>query len=677
MNADRFIRNARTVSGPVPGFLSSRRVQLGFQARHSIHRFTILAALLASCGESAAPPQKLIVLGIDGFDAQLAERWVADGRLPNLGKLMSEGRYMRLGTSNPPQSPVAWSDFITGHDSDEHGIYDFVHRDPADRSPYLSTSRTDPPRMFTVGSYEIPLGGGGVELLRKGKPFWEVLGERGIPSTVFQVPANYPPSEAEHNRSVSGMGTPDLLGTYGTFHAFTDDRALAKKSVAGGRLYFLDFEDGVRAQASLHGPPNPFSTSHAALEVPVEVVIDRQHRDALVRIGERSHMLKEGEWTEWIPVSFEAGTFAPAMPGMVRALLASVSPRVLVYVSPINIDPTDPALPITSDPEYLEAITGDVGRFHTQGMPEDTKALEAGILTEEQFLELDDFILTHQTRLLDWHLEHFQRGLLFFYFSTIDQTSHVFWRPMTEEATPEEARFAHVIPSLYERFDAIVGEVINEKEENTTVLIMSDHGFAPWTWQVNLNAWLVEQGYLVPYPKRAFVAGSWQHVDWVRTKAYAVGLNQIFLNLEGREGTGFVPAGEREKLRREIAQKLEALLDPSTGERVVTQVYLPETTSHPERTPDLIVGYARGYRSSNDSAIGDIHGPVLERNVKKWSGDHCMDPSHVPGVLLTTGTLTSSTGKLTDLAPTILGFFGVSPPDDLKGKRLLEREKAH
>ncbi|MGD2064747.1 MAG: alkaline phosphatase family protein, partial [Nitrospirota bacterium] len=184
----------------------------------------LIAGLLvvAGCSRSQDSGHRMLILGIDGMDPVLLRQFMEDGTAPNLRRLAEEGSFRPLGTSVPPQSPVAWSCFITGLDPGGHGIFDFIHRTPADYLPYLSTTRThEPTRKLQVGKWQIPLGSGSVELLRDGQAFWERLTDAGVETTVVKVPANYPPVPSKA-RTLSGMGTPDILGTYGTFSYYTD-----------------------------------------------------------------------------------------------------------------------------------------------------------------------------------------------------------------------------------------------------------------------------------------------------------------------------------------------------------------------------------------------------------------------------------------------------------------------
>lgn len=634
----------------------------------------LVVALVAGCGPSEPPApataaRKLVVFGVDGMDPALLRAYMREGRMPHLSALAERGGFIELGTSDPPQSPVAWSDFITGHDSSSHGIYDFVHRDPHSLEPYLSTSRVEPASTLEIGPVVVPLSSPEVRLLREGRTFWQDLEDAGVPATVVKVPANFPPAPSTHARSLSGMGTPDLTGTYGTFQLYTDDPALAGRRMSGGVVHRLTF-DGQRARGRLVGPSDPLSPDGASMAVALSVLVDDRRPVALIEVGDHREILQPGEWSAWIPVAFDPGLLAGSAAGMVRLYLASVEPRVRLYVSPINLDPAAPAMPLSAPGEYASALASRVGRFYTQGMPLDTKALAGGALDDEELLSQADIVFRERLALLDDAIAEFDGGLLFFYFSLVDQLSHVFWRALDPDAPAEVRRHARVIPDIYQRVDTAIGDAISRLGDDVDIIVLSDHGFAPFKRKVHLNTWLANRGYLSLLDQDQVVDGPLGHIDWNQTQAYGLGLNQLFLNLRGRERGGVVDPGRRALILDRLERDLLAWRDPDSGTPVVTRVTRPEPGQFAERAPDLIVGYNRGYRSSDESALGQVGNLEVEDNRGVWSGDHCMDPSHVPGVLLASLPVRES-GSLTDMAPTLLAYFDVAAGAPLPGDNLL------
>ena len=625
------------------------------------------ALALAACGagsESANAP-RVVILGFDGMDHALAARLLHEGRLPNLARLAARGGFQPLATSVPPQSPVAWSEFITGLDAGGHGIYDFVHREASTMIPYLSTTRTEPPdRVLRFGRWQLPLSGGRVTLLRQGTAFWELLEEARIPAWIIRMPANFPPSGLA-SRELSGMGTPDLLGTYGTFSYFTSaDGALTEDFAE--QVFNAPLEDGV-FQARLPGPPDPFRQDGAPVAAAFTVYVDAHREVAKIVLGDEETVLMPGEWTDWLSAQFPLALPGQKLHAMVRFYLRRVRPLEL-YATPVNLDPLRPALPISSPAGFAGELARATGRFYTQGMPEDTKALTAGAFDRDEFLRQAAITAAENQRQLEWLLGDFTGGLLFHYFGHIDQVSHMMWAPMdlTHPAhdAAKDAAYADVVARLYVQADSIVGATMERLDDDALLIVMSDHGFTSWKRAVNLNTFLRERGYLaMDRTDTQEGAPYFPGVDWSRTQAYALGLNGLYLNLRGRERLGVVPPDQHRLVLDELSTALLRLTDPTTGEPVVTRVYHRDDIyydgDHPDLGPDLIVGYAKGYRGSNESAVGQVTEAMVTDNLSAWSGDHAMVHEAVPGVLFTSRPLRRRVTSLRELAGAVLAEFGI------------------
>jgi predicted AlkP superfamily phosphohydrolase/phosphomutase len=611
-----------------------------------------LAAVMAGCHNSEAHGRQVIVLGVDGMDPGFLERHWSD--LPNVARLRDLGGFRRLATTMPPQSPVAWSTFITGLDPVQHGIFDFVHRDPRTMQPFSSMSRTVGPRFqIPLGPFVLPLSSARVETLRKGEPFWRMLWDRHIHVTIQHMPTNFPPERA--GEAIAGMGLPDLRGTEGTFTFYTDDPEETARDVPGGRIAQAHAENG-RYVLPVEGPPNPLRKDRRFATEDLIVEADPERDAARLTIGGTEVIVQRGEWSGWLRADFPLLGWLAGARGMFRVYAKEFRPRLELYVTPVNIDPRAPELPISAPASYSRAVADAIGPFYTQGIAEDTSAYRQGVFTLEEFLRQIALVRGDEMKLLRYSLDHFREGLLFFYFSSIDQGSHMLWGKHEPE-----------LLEIYRAVDAAIGDV-ERRFPRADIIVMSDHGFNSFDRSVNLNTWLWEKGFLaLQGPPRGEDEG-FTDVDWSKTQAYALGLNGLYLNIAGREKNGILRTGaEAEAVMRRLTRELAEFHDPVNGRPVVETA---PTTGAP-LGPDMIVGYGRGYRGSWETALGAAPPAILQDNTDVWIGDHCINAEDVPGVLLSNRPLRTERPSLKDLPVTILGLFNVEPNPAMTGKSVL------
>lgn len=634
--------------------------------------------------------KKVIVIGFDGMDPRLAEKMMAAGKLPNLNRLRRQKGYSVLGTSIPPQSPVAWANFINGAGPGSHGIFDFIHRDPERQAyPFFAAAETvEGEGYLEVGDHKIQLDfwpfnhkPAKTVLKRQGIPFWDYLDEAGIESTFYDLPSNYPPSPSKYgnHRCLSGMGTPDLLGTYGTYQHFAEDGPFNTKSEGGGKRSKIYFKNDTSRPVTLLGPKNTLLKDPKPATIDFIVHRDRSAQAAVIEIQNQTVILKKGMWSRWIKLDFELSTPAIVpdkdVNGICRFYLQEIAPNFRLYATPINADPRDPAIQITEPPEFCQEIANKLGLFYTTGFQEDHKALSNKVFSDDEFVNQAEYVLQERINLLNYALEDFADGLLFFYFSSTDLQSHMLWwdtdakHPYRSEA--EAQKYFRHLQDLYSRMDALVGDLLKRYGDNAHIIIMSDHGFSNFKRQFNLNTWLRDNGYLGPPDCTSVMTNA----DWSKSRAFGLGINGLYVNLKGREHYGIVePGQEKDQLLDELVAKLEGVRDKD-GRKAIRKVHRTDRAySGPalKYAPDLIIGYSRDYRGSWKTALGDITDEILLDNDSAWAADHCMDASEVPGVLFSNKPIATSDPSLVDLAPSILTEFGLKIPSTMVGRNIFK-----
>jgi len=612
--------------------------------------------------------ERVIVLGMDGLDAGIVEEMLEANQLPNFAKLKQTGSYARLWSSNPPQSPVAWTCIASGCNPGKHGIFDFIHRDPKTYLPELVIYRPNPKAASREKRY-LPT--------RKIPGFWMMLGRGGVPITVIRWPNAFPPDPV-NGRFFSGLGVPDILDRLGRYSFYTTNEKLFPPGRPVGKMAKVAWQ-GNKITTSVFGPELS-SLTGSKEETKLPLVITKKGKGIAIELdGKLLGELAVGGWSDWAPAKF--GGALTSINGIVRFLLMALEPDLKLYATSIQVDPLDPAFPITHPDGYAKELGEKIGPYFTLGMPEDVKAYSEKVMSPDDFLSMCTLIEQERDRMFEYELGRFEKGLFAFVYDSSDRKQHMFWAardPDHPAYTAEYAKkYGQVIPDVYRRMDGILGKTLAKLTDKTALIVLSDHGFNTFRRAVNINTWLVENGYQkLNTPDGKDGGDCFAHVDWSKTRAYSLGFNSIYVNLKGRERSGIVSAGaEYRKLCDEIAEKLRGFRDPKADKPVVRAVYQAQEIyrgEHVSSGPDLIVGLTVGYRASGKSGLGAAPRELIEDNDKPWSGDHLYDPYYVPGIFLSNLKIRSENPSVIDIAPSVLQCFGVPKPEYMDGEALFD-----
>jgi len=679
----------------------------------------VLALLIVCCGTALGcgprhPPekftQKLVILGFDGMDPKLVRRWMDEGKLPNLKKLAARGSGVRaLGTTHSPESPTAWASFATGVNAGKHNIYDFLIRDTSTYLPDLGMVHFEPPRFIL--NY-IPISKPVVESIRGGTSFWVTAGTAGVRSSMLTVPVTFPPENVPNGELLSGLPLPDIRRTMGTFYYFGTDLSRYEEGNTefGGILKRLVF-DGDTARTELVGPPNPIVKQQlrelraksagsslsdldkmklAELEaredvrLPVTLHWNRAERAATIDVGDNSIHLSEHQWSKWVNLDFTINMLL-RVHGMAQIYLIGAGPELQLYISPVNWKPDNPPAPMSSPASLATDLYERLGPYRTLGWAEATWPLNEDRIDEKTFMDDLYRAFDDRAQVILQRIDAKQWDLVVGVIESTDRVQHMMWRlidpshPMYDRALA--AKFGDSIERVYRKCDEFVGEVVSRIDPATPVLIVSDHGFHSFRQSVNLNTWLVSEGFMAiqgqqPGEKKLqdlFGGGTfWENVDWSRTKAYAMGLGQIYVNLKGRERQGIVSPEESKNVQDALVGRLLTMTDPKTGARMVDAVYERDDVYKGEflkNASELQVGLADGYRVSWQSTLGGSPPGLVYPNMKKWSGDHgSYDYKQTSGTLISSRPIGGGPVDIMDIAPTVLRYFGVPIPPDIDGK---------
>ncbi len=604
--------------------------------------------------------KKILLIGIDGADPKIMSKLMGEGKLPNFSRLKESGTFATLKTSIPPQSPIAWTSIATGSNPGKHNIFDFIRRNPDNYNPELSLSKAKPGIRST--KYEPYI---------KGTQFWKITSDAGIPATIIRWPITFPAEDLAGNL-LAGLGVPDITGLLNSYSFYTSEEQ--PKSEEGiEKVVEVEIDDNT-INTIIRGPLTSKGGKIVDVTVPLQIKLSPNSESARLHVQGSEYDIKSNGWSDWVNIEFKVN-FITKVNGICRFYLESLDPFNM-YMTTVQIDPENPVQPISYPDGYSKELVGVIGKFSTLGLPEDTNALNEGKIDDDVFMEQVWQVDEEREKMFWYEFNRYEKGVFGFVFDGLDRVEHMFWDEKVLGDDDEELTINSNVEEYYIEKDQFLGEVLRRIDEDTALIVFSDHGFSSFERSVSINTWLVENGYmtLTEQPTSNDAGELFEFVDWSKTKAFSVGFTSIYINLKGREVNGIVDPSEKEGLVDEIVQKLKNLEDKELGERVMINVYKSSevyTGDYVDDAPDIIVGFAPGYRMGWQNAVGGVTLEVFFDNTKHWRGDHLIDPSAVPGVLFTNLKIIKSNPHQMDIAPTVLDLLSLDIPTEMDGETLI------
>lgn len=535
---------------------------------------------------------------------------------------------------------------------------------------------------------------------RQGETFWKTLGDAGKRVKVMRVPVTFPPEEFPHGEMLSGLGTPDLSGRIGKPFYFTSElfwQPRGDNEVSVEVVELIDNKGTIPAE--IQGPPNKLFPGGAPyIKIPIVFTVAPDKKSIGIEVSGSKVSLAAGEWSGWVRFVFPFNPLVKVQ-GIGRFKILTIDPEVRIYLSPIQFDPS--SLPmgfdITSPHELAGKMASRFGLFKTIGWMTDTWSMKSGSINEDTFLQDVDFTVDKDLQIVDANLAAGDWDVYLHYFEFTDRVQHIMWRHTDPKHPLYDPKLAAIygdsILEAYQKMDMVVGRVREKMPKDATLFVVSDHGFAPWRRTMNYNTWLAHEGYLKLKGESTDRANLqdlfdqsgkfFSHVDWSKTRAYAMGLGDIYINLEGREARGIVkPGAEYDALVAEIKARLPEFVDPESGEKPVAYVWTRDEaygTYDPALIPDMFPSNSYGYRVGWQDALGMIAKSVTEPNLDVWSADHCsVYPPLVDGILFSTRKLSLDPKPyMADVMPTVLEMFSVPSPTQLDGRSLVPGGAGH
>ena len=582
--------------------------------------------------------KRLAIIGIDGADPKITEKLVKEGKLPTIAEMRDKGSYEHLSTLNSSQSPICWSSIITGLKPGNHGVHDFIIRDPKNMTIKMGMNdeKTDSHRHKHYFN------------LREANAVWNNLD--GTTISLF-VPMTFP-AEKINGYMISGMGIPDARGTQGAPKIYsTNNKKKGKENVV-----VIEFKNN-RSKIEIEG-----------YNEKIKAQIEKNTEEIFIHLNEKKINLKEKQWSQWIYEKFNS------VECVFRFKLLNLKEKEMeLYLSPVAFSSRENFVPFIYPENLGKELVEECGEFKTLSFESDVYGLKEELIDEETWLEDMNYTLQARMKVANSMLKKKWNYFVVDFFG-IDRTQHMFWHSIDKKHPYHDygKGFENVIEESYIEMDSHLGNLMKNFTENDLIFIVSDHGFMSYRKNVELNKILEEKRLL--NLKDGKKSRGLMDIDWNKTKAYAVGFGAIYLNVKGRERFGIISNEEYIQVRKEV---IEELTDYSfNGEKIFKRLVAREeiySGKYINEMPDVIPIYNDGFRAGRESVLGIVSKKEqVHDNLSKWSGDHIgpYDINDNYGYVFSPNNFDLKNASVFDLGTTAADYFG-KPIGNLDGRSLL------
>lgn len=638
--------------------------------------------------------KKIIFLGLDAAMPDLVKKFVNEGNMPNIGKLIERGIFSRLETVFPPLTAAAWTAIVSGAGSGTNGVPSLMVKHPGEELDYWHTS---------FDRNEVTC-----------ETLWDVAKRQGKKTALINWPVTYPLGSITENDGVqlAGALNPPFRYFYMPLWDVAPSAVFSSKPLRCNQVPGRAIKVETKIAQGWTNLPHSFKPP-IEFEITVPpTYIEGYNMQALIyasNLEGYDHMLISdtkdaaqattditiGDYGPWITKSFKARD--RQRDGRFRFQILELSKDgkdFKLYQSAINT--AEPYSVPESLSKEVEKVTGVYMEV------DDPWAFMDGWMNMDTYLEQLQLHADWWGNATKYILENKEWDIAFSWVGTIDHIEHVLYggiEPRSRVYDPQRADWCmDMIRQVYKQVDDNVGKILKGVNlDETFVVLISDHGMTHLDWNPYVKEHLARAGLLEYNLDLTTDDPSNLTINWDNTKCHPLEPchAHIFVNLKGRDPHGIVESEAYEKVQEEIIKALYNMKDPDTGESVVALALKKEEAGTLgifegpgyDRVGDVVYAWKPGYMSHpfiyrcavkyRDGSERIIKNPELYEPAvlcQNFTGVHLALPSlhdmHALMIMAGPGITQYERifpAKIIDIAPTISKILGLDVPANAEG----------